>query len=65
LDVFERQSEERTMTKTAALGLIASVLLVATSAMASVPELDPGSASLGATLLIGGLLVLNGRRRKR
>ena len=52
------------MTKTAALGLIASVLLVATSAMASVPELDPGSASLGATLLIGGLLVLNGRRKR-
>jgi len=50
------------------LALIASVLLIATSAMAgfaSVPELDPGSASLAAALLVGGLLVLNGRRRKR
>ena len=54
------------MTKTFLLAVSASVLLVATSAMAiPVPELDPGSASLGATLLIGGLLVLNGRRRKR
>lgn len=56
------------MTKTACLGLIASALLVATSAMAAaapVPELDPGSASLGAALLVGGLLVLNGRRRRR
>jgi len=53
---------------TRALGLIASVLLIATSAMAAaapVPELDPGSASLGVTLLIGGWLVLNERRRKR
>ena len=48
------------------LGVIASVLLVATAAMANgVPELDPGAASLGATLLVGGLLVVNGRRRKR
>jgi hypothetical protein len=54
------------MAKADLLGLIVSVLLVATSASAVyVPELDPGSASLGATLLIGGLLVLNGRRRKR
>ena len=53
------------MTKTGLLAVIASVLLVATSAMAvAVPELDPGSASLGVTLLIGGWLVLNGRRRK-
>jgi len=54
------------MTKIDVLGLIASVLLVASSAMANgVPELDPGSASLGATLLVGGWLALNGRRRKR
>lgn len=47
-------------------GVIASVLLVATSAMANgVPELDPGAASLAATLLVGGLLVVNARRRKR
>jgi hypothetical protein len=61
-----RETEERVMTKASLLIVIASVLLVATSARAyPVPELDPGSASLGATLLIGGLLVLNGRRRKR
>jgi hypothetical protein len=56
------------MTKIGWLGLIASALLVATSGMAAaapVPELDPGSASFGAALLVGGLLVLNGRRRKR
>ena len=55
------------MTKAGLLGVVASVLLVATSAMAipTVPELDPGAASLGATLLVGGLLVLNARRRKR
>jgi len=54
------------MTKAGLVGLIASALLVATSAMAiPVPELDPGSASFGAALLVGGLLVLNGRRRKR
>jgi len=56
------------MTNPRLLALIASVLLIATSAMAgpaSVPELDPGSASLGAALLVGGLLILNGRRRKR
>jgi hypothetical protein len=57
------------MTKAAVLGLITSVLFVATSASAGwqvvVPELDPGSASLGVTLLVGGWLVLSGRRRKR
>ena len=57
--------KETAMTKTGMLGLIGSVLLVATAARAAVPELDPGSASLGAALLVGGLLVLNGRRRKR
>jgi len=55
------------MSKAGLLGLITSVLLVATSAGAipTVPELDPGSAALGVTMLIGGWLVLNGRRRKR
>jgi len=54
------------VTKAGALGVVASVLLVATSARAAafVPELDPGSASLGVTLLIGGWLVLNGRRKR-
>jgi hypothetical protein len=55
------------MTKIGVLTLVVSVLLVANSAMAipTVPELDPSSASMGLTLLAGGLLVLNGRRRKR
>jgi hypothetical protein len=54
------------MTKAGWVGLITSVLFIATSAGANgVPELDPGSASLGASLLIGGLLVLTGRRRNR
>ncbi len=57
------------MTKAGVLGLATSLLLVATSAQAgwqvAVPELDPGSASLGITLLVGGWLVLNGRRRTR
>ncbi len=54
------------MRKAGLLGVFASVVLVATSAMAiPVPELDPGTASFGAALLVGGLLVLNGRRRKR
>ena len=56
------------MSKTLSLALIASVLLVATSGMAAaapVPELDPGSASMGLALLIGGLLVVNSQRRKR
>ncbi len=52
------------MTKRPLLGLVISALLLATSANAAVPELDPGSASLGATLLIGGWLVLNGRRKR-
>ena len=53
------------MTNPSFLGLIASVLLIATSAMANgVPELDPGSASLGVALLVGGLLVFKGPRRK-
>jgi len=54
------------MTKTGALALIMSVALVATAANAvPVPELDPSSASMGIALLAGGLLLLNGRRRKR
>ena len=56
------------MTKSTWLGVFASVLLVATAAFAPpppVPELDPGSASFGAALLVGGLLVLIGQRRKR
>lgn len=53
------------MTKTRALTAILSVLLVATAAHASVPELDPSSASMSIALLVGGLLVLNGRRPRR
>jgi len=54
------------MTKAGLLGVTASVLLVATAAMAApVPELDPGSASLGVALLVGGWLVITGGRRKR
>jgi len=55
------------MTKAGMLAVSASVLLVASSAIAgsAVPELDPGSASFGAALLVGGLLVLIGRRPKR
>ncbi len=29
------------------------------------PEIDPGVARSGATILIGGLLILNDRRRRR
>ena len=54
------------MSKTGGLALIMSIALVATAANAiPVPELDPGSASMGIALLAGGLLLLNGRRRKR
>ena len=31
----------------------------------SVPEIDPASASSALTLLVGGLLMLTGRRRTR
>ena len=52
----------------ATLILIASALLVASTALAgwapAVPEIDLGSASMGVTLLVGGLLVINGLRRK-
>jgi hypothetical protein len=57
------------MSKAGFLGLVASVLVIATSAVAqyvpAVPELDPSSAAMGIALLTGGFLVLNGRRRKR
>ena len=54
------------MPRTGALALVVSLLLVASAAMAvPIPELDPGSASLGVALLAGGLLVLTGRRRRR
>ena len=53
------------MNKAGVLAVIVLVGLVATSAQASVPELDPGSASLGLALLAGGLLLFNGRRPKR
>jgi hypothetical protein len=54
------------MAKAHKLALIVSLILTATAANAvSVPELDPGSASMGLALLAGGLLVLNGRRFKR
>ena len=36
----------------------------ATPNRSAVPELDPGSASMGVALLAGGLLAFNGRRRK-
>ena len=54
------------MAKAGQLVLIVSLVLVTTAAnaAASVPELDPGSASMGLALLAGGLLVLNGRRFK-
>ena len=53
------------MTKVAWIGMVTSMLLIATAANATVPELDPGSASLGVALLVGGWLVFNGRRRQR
>lgn len=55
------------MRKTRALTVVVSVLLVASAAHAgpAVPELDPSSASMGVALLVGGLLVLTGRRLKR
>ena len=54
------------MSKTGVNGLIISAALVGTAANAApVPQLDPSSASMGIALLAGGLLLLNGRRRKR
>jgi hypothetical protein len=55
------------MTKTGILGLALVLLLMAsvTQAGPGVPELDPGAASTGVALLIGGLAVFVGRRRKR
>ena len=55
------------MAKAHKLALIVSLILTATAANAvsAVPELDPGSASMGLALLAGALLVLNGRRFKR
>ncbi len=55
------------MSKSSGLGVFAAVLLVATAAFAPpapVPELDPGSVSLSAALLVGGLLVLLGQRKR-
>lgn len=46
------------------LGAALTWLLIATNAFASVPELDPGSAATALALLAGGLLVLNGRRKR-
>ncbi|MBI3786432.1 MAG: LPXTG cell wall anchor domain-containing protein [Deltaproteobacteria bacterium] len=55
------------MKMTGVFTLVASMLLVADAALAIsvVPELDPGSASMGLALLAGGLLVFRGRRRRR
>jgi hypothetical protein len=47
------------------VALMVSLLVFADNALAvPVPELDPGSASMGLALLVGGLVVLNGRRRR-
>jgi MYXO-CTERM domain-containing protein len=45
--------------------MVVFLLLIASEALAAVPELDPGSASTGLALLLGGLAVFAGRRRKR
>lgn len=47
------------------LSLAALALAVAIPAFATVvPEIDPGMAVSGLSLLVGGVLVLRGRRRK-
>lgn len=47
------------------LGLAALALAAAIPAFATpVPEIDPGTAVSGLSLLVGGALVLMGRRRK-
>jgi LPXTG-motif cell wall-anchored protein len=47
------------------LSLAVLALAVAVPAFASVvPEIDPGTAVSGLSLLVGGVLVLRGRRRK-
>ena len=47
------------------LALLVSLLAIADQAHAvPVPELDPGSASMGIALLAGALVVLNGRRKR-
>jgi hypothetical protein len=47
------------------VGLAMMVLVVAAPAFAStVPEIDPSVAASGLAALVGGVLVLKGRRRK-
>ena len=48
------------------LGLVTLVVAAAAPAFASaVPEIDPTTAVSGVTALVGGLLVLMGRRRRK
>jgi hypothetical protein len=54
------------MTKTISFGLL--LLTAAQCALAvptTAPEIDPGSAMTGLTLLAGAMLVLRGRRLKK
>jgi len=48
----------------AGFGFALMLSAMAGVAQAAVPEIDAGSMVSGLTLLSGGLLVLNGRRRK-
>ena len=46
------------------LGMALLVIGCAGTALASVPEIDPGSAVSALALVSGALLVIRGRRRK-
>jgi hypothetical protein len=49
------------------LGLMIAALVVAVPAFATsvVPEIDPSVAASGLAALVGGVLVLKGRRRRK
>ena len=60
----------RWLARTARAGIGFGMILAALSTTALArgilsPEIDPGSAASALTLLTGGVLMLNGRKRRR
>jgi hypothetical protein len=53
------------MTKTISFGLLLLTVAQGALAVSASPEIDPGSAMTGLTLLAGALVVLRGRRLKK